>query len=286
MQEKARAAMDTLYAHRHKSGLVGRLFDTTSGSVSRGVADSLAVKRRFLGCFSGNASCCDAHFVNALTANAANDLQHVHLPHPHSRTDCTIGAGIDSYYEYLLKGYIALGDPELLRMFETHYAAIMQHTKRGSFFAEVDGHDPRILRRPHIDSLMAFWPGVQVLQTSFEWFGSVDPCIPVGRISKAWLKHRRPAVEICTSDFAGNPRNFECRQSPNPKRTFQEKLLLQAFSLCVDCTWCTHSGHSKSLLNIPSYATQVLYGDVEGALESWELLYQIARRNHGFIPEV
>ena len=38
-----------------------------------------------------------------------------------SRKESGIGAGIDSYYEYLLKSYIFLGDETYLERFNTHY---------------------------------------------------------------------------------------------------------------------------------------------------------------------
>jgi mannosidase alpha-like ER degradation enhancer 3 len=41
--------------------------------------------------------------------------------------DASIGAGIDSYYEYLFKGYILLGDETLLYRFNKHYDAIMKY---------------------------------------------------------------------------------------------------------------------------------------------------------------
>lgn len=34
-------------------------------------------------------------------------------------TDSGVGAGIDSYYEYLLKAYILLGDDQFLQRFNT-----------------------------------------------------------------------------------------------------------------------------------------------------------------------
>ena len=37
------------------------------------------------------------------------------------RKESGIGAGIDSYYEYLLKAYIFLGDETFLERFNTHY---------------------------------------------------------------------------------------------------------------------------------------------------------------------
>lgn len=46
--------------------------------------------------------------------------------------DSGIGAGIDSYYEYVAKAYILLGDDKYLNRWETHYAAIMKYMGRVS----------------------------------------------------------------------------------------------------------------------------------------------------------
>jgi len=43
-------------------------------------------------------------------------------------THTGIGAGVDSYYETLLKSYILLGDDSLLYWFEEAYQAIQSHT--------------------------------------------------------------------------------------------------------------------------------------------------------------
>ena len=37
------------------------------------------------------------------------------------RKESGVGAGIDSYYEYLLKAYILLGDETYLNRFNIHY---------------------------------------------------------------------------------------------------------------------------------------------------------------------
>jgi len=42
-----------------------------------------------------------------------------------------VGAGSDSYYEYLLKAYVMLGDRTYLNVFNKHYEAIIQYLKRG-----------------------------------------------------------------------------------------------------------------------------------------------------------
>ena len=42
-----------------------------------------------------------------------------------------IGAGIDSYYEYLLKSYILFGEREDLEMFKEMYHSIMKYLRKG-----------------------------------------------------------------------------------------------------------------------------------------------------------
>ena len=99
-----------------------------------------------------------------------------------------IGAGIDSYYEYLMKSYALLGNTRYLRMFETSYKAVMKRMRyqQPPLFlnvhmdsAEVHAVRCCILHRylvyltvlvftlqvanHWIDSLAAFWPGLQVL---------------------------------------------------------------------------------------------------------------------------
>ncbi|CAB1353386.1 unnamed protein product [Coregonus sp. 'balchen'] len=43
-----------------------------------------------------------------------------------------LGAGMDSFYEYLLKSYILFGEKEDYRMFQASYASIQNHLRRGS----------------------------------------------------------------------------------------------------------------------------------------------------------
>ena len=46
------------------------------------------------------------------------------------RRESGVGAGIDSYYEYLLKAYILLGDEEYLDRFNIHYHSIQRYIQR------------------------------------------------------------------------------------------------------------------------------------------------------------
>ena len=86
-----------------------------------------------------------------------------------TNTDASIGAGIDSYYEYLFKGYILMGDEELLHRFNRHYDAITKYMSLstdlnsesgdGSCMKTVHMHMPHRQARNYIDALLAFWPG-------------------------------------------------------------------------------------------------------------------------------
>jgi len=53
------------------------------------------------------------------------------------QTHSGIGAGIDSFYEYLLKAYIMFGDDEMLEWFTTAYKAVQDHTLWGPWNVEV-----------------------------------------------------------------------------------------------------------------------------------------------------
>eukprot|EP00040_Diaphanoeca_grandis_P014842 m.75398 g.75398 ORF g.75398 m.75398 type:complete len:787 (+) comp24783_c0_seq1:192-2552(+) len=79
------------------------------------------------------------------------------------RGDAGIGAGIDSYYEYLLKAYIMLGDQTYLDMFEQQYDSIMKLLRKGPFIFHANMNHPHVITRKHLDSLQMFWPGLQVL---------------------------------------------------------------------------------------------------------------------------
>ncbi|XP_055353568.1 ER degradation-enhancing alpha-mannosidase-like protein 1 isoform X2 [Paramacrobiotus metropolitanus] len=86
-----------------------------------------------------------------------------------------VGAGMDSYYEYLLKAYILFGDEEYLKIFNEAYAAIKQHQRVGPFTCGTDATSHPLFinvnmdegnSRPSnfwIDALGAAFPGVQVL---------------------------------------------------------------------------------------------------------------------------
>ncbi|KAG5716543.1 ER degradation-enhancing alpha-mannosidase-like protein 1 [Termitomyces sp. T112] len=76
----------------------------------------------------------------------------------------SIGAGVDSFYEYALKWYILSGDVEYLDVWEEAYAAVMRFSRATDGFwyrtVHMDSGDVAYFT---VDSLSAFWPGLQVL---------------------------------------------------------------------------------------------------------------------------
>nr|KAJ3422735.1 ER degradation-enhancing alpha-mannosidase-like protein 1 [Polyrhizophydium stewartii] len=83
-----------------------------------------------------------------------------------------IGAGIDSFFEYLFKAYVLLGDTEYLGMFDDAYRAIMKwiRDERGFVYKNVNMDDGALVST-WIDSLASFFPGLQVLA------GDIDSAI-------------------------------------------------------------------------------------------------------------
>ncbi|KAL0022767.1 hypothetical protein WJX79_002551 [Trebouxia sp. C0005] len=96
------------------------------------------------------------------------------------RKDSGIGAGIDSFYEYLLKAYLVFGEVEYLDMFTKVYISAM-HGLRLKLLASAPPDSPPPppwladadmdtgkLAQPWISSLSAFWPGLQALAGQVE----------------------------------------------------------------------------------------------------------------------
>ncbi|KAG1753952.1 glycoside hydrolase family 47 protein [Suillus paluster] len=75
-----------------------------------------------------------------------------------------IGAGIDSFYEYALKWYVMSGEVEFLDVWHEGYAAVMRYSRSpdGHWYRSVNIHTGDQAYTT-IDSLSAFWPGLQVL---------------------------------------------------------------------------------------------------------------------------
>ncbi len=75
-----------------------------------------------------------------------------------------IGAGLDSFFEYLLKYHLVSGNACWLEMFNVSYAAVEEHINHDDLHIEVDMHyGRRAVRSRRVSALQAFWPGLQVL---------------------------------------------------------------------------------------------------------------------------
>lgn len=73
--------------------------------------------------------------------------------------DAGIGGGVDSYYEYLVKGAILLEKPELMSMFIEARQAIEKYLKKDDWFVwatMLRGH----VTLPVFQSLESYWPGL------------------------------------------------------------------------------------------------------------------------------
>ena len=73
-----------------------------------------------------------------------------------------VGAGNDSFFEYLLKAFVAFGDDEVFDIFCDAYVAVIKWYHDDGWYheAHLDTGKPTHLQAT---SLQAFWPGVQVL---------------------------------------------------------------------------------------------------------------------------
>uniref|UniRef100_A0A8R1HSJ9 alpha-1,2-Mannosidase n=1 Tax=Caenorhabditis japonica TaxID=281687 RepID=A0A8R1HSJ9_CAEJA len=111
------------------------------------------------------------------------------------RRESGIGAGIDSYYEYTLKAYILLGDDRYLDRFNKHYEAIMRYVNKGPLFVDVHMHRPTVATRGFMDSLLAFWPGLQVLK------GDVKEAIEMHEMLFQVIQKHKFLPEAFTHDF-------------------------------------------------------------------------------------
>ncbi|KAE8723961.1 putative alpha-mannosidase I MNS5 [Hibiscus syriacus] len=76
-----------------------------------------------------------------------------------------IGAGVDSFYEYLLKAYILFGKEDYWRMFQSAYLAVQKYFRHGPWYHEVDMRTGKATYW-QLTSLQAFWPGLQATANS------------------------------------------------------------------------------------------------------------------------
>lgn len=76
-------------------------------------------------------------------------------------TDAGIGAGVDSYYEYLVKGGMMLQIPSLIEVFNYDYELIMNYFQKNDWYVWVSMQSGSATM-PIFQSLEAFFPGLLV----------------------------------------------------------------------------------------------------------------------------
>ncbi|KAL5007551.1 hypothetical protein ScPMuIL_016357 [Solemya velum] len=81
--------------------------------------------------------------------------------------DAGIGGGIDSYFEYLVKGAIMFNKSELLDMFHEYEKSLEKHVKRDDWYLWAHMTKGSITL-PVFTSLDAFWPGIQSMVGDIE----------------------------------------------------------------------------------------------------------------------
>lgn len=86
--------------------------------------------------------------------------------------DAGIGAGVDSFFEYLVKGSIMLNRPDLLQLFHEGRKAIDKYLKRDDWYVWV-GMNKGQVTLPVFQSLEAYWPGV------LSMVGDVTPALKI-----------------------------------------------------------------------------------------------------------
>jgi len=111
------------------------------------------------------------------------------------RKDSGVGAGIDSYYEYVAKAYVLLGEEKYLERWNTHYNAVMKYMTSGPLMMDVHMHRPTTNSKHFADSLGAFWPGLQVLM------GDLKPAIEQHEVLYQIIQRHNFLPEAVTADF-------------------------------------------------------------------------------------
>lgn len=98
-------------------------------------------------------------------------------------TESGVGGLVDSFYEYMYKGYVLFGDERLLRMFRQSNAAVQAYVHKTPWYLDADMWSGQTVSLGQ-SSLAAFWPGLQVLT------GEVEDAIETTRAHYAvWRRY-------------------------------------------------------------------------------------------------
>lgn len=84
-----------------------------------------------------------------------------------TQAESSVGAGVDSFYEYLLKSYMLFGNERHLEIFEEAYAAVEAHVRIAPWYVEAGMMTGQIISSRY-DSLVSFWPGLQAMYGDIE----------------------------------------------------------------------------------------------------------------------
>ncbi|TNM91852.1 hypothetical protein fugu_018864 [Takifugu bimaculatus] len=94
-----------------------------------------------------------------------------------------------------MKAYILLGDNVFLDRFNVHYSAIMKYISQPPLLLNVHMHNPTVSVRSWMDSLLAFFPGLQVLR------GDLKPAIETHEMLYQVTKQHKFLPEAFTTEF-------------------------------------------------------------------------------------
>ncbi|ALC49449.1 Edem1 [Drosophila busckii] len=97
--------------------------------------------------------------------------------------DSGIGAGVDSLFEYLVKGAILLNRPELMELFGEARAPIEKYMRKDHWYVWV-GMNKGHVTLPVFQSLESFWPGILSI------VGDTEPAVrTMSRYISVWKKY-------------------------------------------------------------------------------------------------
>lgn len=100
-------------------------------------------------------------------------------------TSSGIGAGIDSFFEYLYKAGILFGDETLLQAFYSASAALRKYCQTNGLYFACDMDTGALTGFPKLNALGAFWPGVLFRSGSI-----TDALKSYSAFLSIWLKYQ------------------------------------------------------------------------------------------------
>ena len=176
-----------------------------------------------------------------------------------------IGAGIDSFYEYLLKGtrrpahiraafrcsrparpragYLVFGRPELFEMWNASYAAVEKHLRVGAWYAETNMHRGRADGAPmHFDALQAFWPALQVVRAVAQGHRTAHAREPLRARAGEGAFLRCGGAPCSAPSSRAWPRCWSATSSRPPRRTPPSTRCGRSTTCCPSgTTWAARS---------------------------------------------